>query len=66
MTLLFVSLTGIGFAIGAMNVWSVSMAEHYEQDMLAGVIPAVFSARQLRRRPHLRTPRLVGHLPPDG
>ncbi|CAM5716974.1 hypothetical protein SMICM304S_04219 [Streptomyces microflavus] len=43
-TLLFVSLTGIGFAIGAMNVWSVSMAEHYEQDMLAGVIPAVFSA----------------------
>ncbi|MFJ4703681.1 MFS transporter [Streptomyces anulatus] len=41
--LLFVSLTGIGFAIGAMNVWSVSMAEHYEQDMLAGIIPAAFS-----------------------
>ncbi|MCT6780475.1 MFS transporter [Streptomyces sp. CS7] len=43
-TLLFVSLTGIGFAIGAMNVWSVSMSEHYEQDMLAGIIPAAFSA----------------------
>ncbi|MET8658677.1 MFS transporter [Streptomyces griseus] len=42
-TLLFVSLTGIGFAIGAMNVWSVSLAEHYEQDMLAGIIPAAFS-----------------------
>ncbi|MER7851375.1 MFS transporter [Streptomyces bacillaris] len=42
-TLLFVSLTGIGFAIGAMNVWSVSMAEHHEQDMLAGIIPAAFS-----------------------
>ncbi|WP_435598675.1 MFS transporter [Streptomyces anulatus] len=42
-TLLFVSLTGIGFAIGAMNVWSVSMSEHYEQDMLAGIIPAAFS-----------------------
>ncbi|MEV1088880.1 MFS transporter [Streptomyces microflavus] len=42
-TLLFVSLTGIGFAIGAMNVWSVSMAGRYEQDMLAGIIPAAFS-----------------------
>ncbi|WP_239148629.1 MFS transporter [Streptomyces anulatus] len=46
-TLLFVSLTGIGFAIGAMNVWSVSMAEHYEQDMLAGIIPAAFSVGSL-------------------
>lgn len=45
--LLFVSLTGIGFTIGAMNVWSVSMAEHYEQDMLAGVIPAAFSVGSL-------------------
>lgn len=43
-TLLFVSLTGIGFAIGAMNVWSVSLAERYEQDMLAGIIPAAFSS----------------------
>ncbi|AVH54584.1 MULTISPECIES: MFS transporter [Streptomyces] len=41
--LLFVSLTGIGFAIGAMNVWSIAMAEHHEQDMLSGIIPAAFS-----------------------
>ncbi|MFJ3656519.1 MFS transporter [Streptomyces nigra] len=41
--LLFVSLTGIGFAIGAMNVWSIAMAEHHHQDMLSGVIPAAFS-----------------------
>jgi MFS family permease len=41
--LLFVSLTGIGFAIGAMNVWSISMAEHHHQDMLSGIIPAAFS-----------------------
>ncbi|MGC5006457.1 MFS transporter [Streptomyces sp. DT203] len=41
--LLFVSLTGIGFAIGAMNVWSIAMAEHHHQDMLPGIIPAAFS-----------------------
>lgn len=35
--------TGTGFAIGAMNVWSISMAEHHEQDMLSGIIPAAFS-----------------------
>lgn len=43
LVLLFVSLTGIGFAIGAMNVWSIAMAEHHEQDMLSGIIPAAFS-----------------------
>lgn len=42
-TLLFVSLTGIGFAIGATNVWSIAMAEHHHQDMLAGSLPAAFS-----------------------
>ncbi|MFG2471553.1 hypothetical protein ACGFXB_39755 [Streptomyces canus] len=26
-----------------MNVWSISMAEHHHQDMLAGIIPAAFS-----------------------
>ncbi|WP_405928102.1 MFS transporter [Streptomyces griseus] len=45
--LLFVSLTGIGFAIGAMNVWSVSMSERHHQDMLAGIIPAAFSVGSL-------------------
>ncbi|MFF5273815.1 MFS transporter [Streptomyces sp. NPDC000133] len=43
LVLLFVSLTGTGFAIGAMNVWSISMAEHHEQDMLSGILPAAFS-----------------------
>ncbi|MEU9189232.1 MFS transporter [Streptomyces sp. NPDC048484] len=47
LVLLFVSLTGIGFAIGAMNVWSIAMAEHHEQDMLSGVIPAAFSTGSL-------------------
>ncbi|MGW6454395.1 MFS transporter [Streptomyces sp. NPDC055078] len=41
--LLFVSLTGIGFAIGAMNVWSIALAEQHRQDMLSGIIPAAFS-----------------------
>jgi predicted MFS family arabinose efflux permease len=41
--LLFVSLTGIGFAIGAMNVWSIALAEHHHQDMLSGIIPTAFS-----------------------
>ncbi|MFI1677411.1 hypothetical protein [Streptomyces sp. NPDC020607] len=41
--LLFTALTGIGFAIGAMNVWSIAMAEQHDQDMLSGIIPAAFS-----------------------
>ncbi len=44
LVLLFVSLTGIGFAIGAMNVWAIAMAERHERDMLSGVLPAAFSA----------------------
>ncbi|MDI3418598.1 MFS transporter [Streptomyces luteolus] len=43
LVLLFVALTGIGFAIGAMNVWSIAMAERHGQDMLSGIIPAAFS-----------------------
>ncbi|WP_406395041.1 hypothetical protein OG806_35485 [Streptomyces sp. NBC_00882] len=45
--LLFVSLTGITFAIGAMNVWSIAIAEDHEQDMLSGIIPAAFSTGSL-------------------
>ncbi|MFD6434502.1 MFS transporter [Streptomyces venezuelae] len=41
--LLFTALTGIGFAIGAMNVWSIAMAEQHDQNMLSGIIPAAFS-----------------------
>ncbi|MEU8649689.1 MFS transporter [Streptomyces sp. NPDC048737] len=43
LVLLFASLVGIGFAIGAMNVWAVSMAEQYRQEMLSGILPASFS-----------------------
>ncbi|MFD7013915.1 MFS transporter [Streptomyces sp. NPDC059928] len=43
LVLLFTSLTGIGFAIGAMNVWAITMAEQHGQDMLSGIIPAAFS-----------------------
>ncbi|MFF2567287.1 MFS transporter [Streptomyces sp. NPDC058084] len=40
---LFVSLTGIGFALGALNVWAVAMADQHGQDMLSGLLPAAFS-----------------------
>ncbi len=43
LVLLFASLTGIGFALGALNVWAIAMAEHHGQDMLSGIIPAAFS-----------------------
>ncbi|MEN8654418.1 MFS transporter [Streptomyces sp. 21So2-11] len=43
LVLLFVSLTGVGFAIGAMNVWAIAMAKQHGQDMLSGIIPAAFS-----------------------
>ncbi|MFF3460309.1 MFS transporter [Streptomyces sp. NPDC002730] len=41
---LFIALTGIGFAIGALNVWAVAMAELHGRDMLSGLLPASFSA----------------------
>ncbi|WP_234380141.1 MFS transporter [Streptomyces sp. CMB-StM0423] len=44
LVLLFVALTGIGFAIGAMNVWALAMAERHQQGMLSGTLPAAFSA----------------------
>ncbi|AKH86885.1 hypothetical protein AA958_18930 [Streptomyces sp. CNQ-509] len=44
LVLLFVALTGIGFAIGAMNVWAIAMAERHQQGMLSGTLPAAFSA----------------------
>ncbi|MEU3299721.1 MFS transporter [Streptomyces sp. NPDC006678] len=40
---LFLSLTGIGFAIGALNVWVVAMAEQHGRGMLSGLLPAAFS-----------------------
>ncbi|MCZ4101808.1 MFS transporter [Streptomyces sp. H39-C1] len=47
LVLLFISLAGVGFAIGAMNVWSVALAEQHGQSMLSGIIPAAFSTGSL-------------------
>lgn len=41
---LFVALLGTGFAIGALNVWAVAMAEAWHTDILSGLLPAAFSA----------------------
>lgn len=43
LVLLFVALVGVGVAIGGMNVWAVAMAERHDTDLLAGLLPAVFS-----------------------
>ncbi|MFE5934219.1 MFS transporter [Streptomyces sp. NPDC056470] len=40
LVLLFVALGGIGFALGAMNVWAVAMGENHKDDMLPGLLPA--------------------------
>ncbi|MCC3778740.1 MFS transporter [Streptomyces sp. UNOB3_S3] len=45
--LLFVALTGAGFALGAMNVWAVAMADRYEVGLLSGLIPAALSTGSL-------------------
>ncbi|MFI1183584.1 MFS transporter [Streptomyces sp. NPDC020799] len=45
--LLFVALTGTGFALGAMNVWAVAMADRYEVGLLSGLIPAALSTGSL-------------------
>ncbi|MFI0743011.1 MFS transporter [Streptomyces sp. NPDC021100] len=45
--LLFIALTGVGFALGAMNVWAVAMADRYEMSLLSGLIPAALSTGSL-------------------
>ncbi|NEA59374.1 MFS transporter [Streptomyces sp. SID13666] len=47
LVLLFAALAGVGFAIGAMNVWAVALAEQHGQSMLSGIIPAAFSTGSL-------------------
>ncbi|WP_331452132.1 MFS transporter [Streptomyces sp. SS162] len=68
LVMLFVSLTGTGFAIGAMNVWAVAMAEHHGQELLSGILPAAFSTGSFlggllygrRRWRSTTTDRLIG------
>ncbi|MFD4257638.1 MFS transporter [Streptomyces sp. NPDC058534] len=45
--LLFLAVSGVGFALGAMNVWAVSMAERHGMALLSGVIPAALSVGSL-------------------
>ncbi|WP_406149381.1 MFS transporter [Streptomyces anulatus] len=40
---LFVALLGVGFALGALTVWAVSMARIHHADILSGLLPAAFS-----------------------
>ncbi|MFD8550156.1 MFS transporter [Streptomyces fradiae] len=66
--LLFASLAGTGFAIGAMNVWAITMAKHHEQELLSGILPAAFSTGSFlggllygrRRWRGTTTDRLIG------
>ncbi|MFD9069105.1 MFS transporter [Streptomyces lasiicapitis] len=41
--LLFLAVGGVGFALGAMNVWAVSMADRHGMALLSGLIPAALS-----------------------
>ncbi|MEV8125416.1 MFS transporter [Streptomyces sp. NPDC085944] len=45
--LLFLAVCGVGFALGAMNVWAVAMAERHGMALLSGVIPAALSVGSL-------------------
>ncbi|MFB7358997.1 hypothetical protein [Streptomyces gardneri] len=68
LVLLFVSLTGIGFAIGAMNVRAVAIAERHGQELLSGILPTAFSTGSFlgghlygrRRWRSTTTDRLIG------
>ncbi|MFJ4973594.1 MFS transporter [Streptomyces sp. NPDC088755] len=44
---LFVALLGVGFALGALTVWAVSMARIHHTDILSGLLPAAFSSGSL-------------------
>ncbi|MEV0446067.1 MFS transporter [Streptomyces spectabilis] len=44
---LFVAVSGVGFALGAMNVWAVAFADGLGMDLLAGLIPAALSTGSL-------------------
>ncbi|WP_405591643.1 MFS transporter [Streptomyces sp. NBC_01092] len=45
--LLFLAFSGVGFALGAVNVWAVSMADRHGMALLSGVIPAALSVGSL-------------------
>ncbi|MGW0703017.1 MFS transporter [Streptomyces sp. NPDC002867] len=40
---LFLTLAATGFAVGALQVWAVTLADDHDMDLLSGLMPAVFS-----------------------
>ncbi|WP_052230209.1 MFS transporter [Streptomyces sp. CT34] len=44
---LFLAVAGIGFALGAVNVWAVAVADRTGVELLSGLIPAALSAGSL-------------------
>ncbi|MEV0324314.1 MFS transporter [Streptomyces sp. NPDC050658] len=44
---LFFAMGGVGFALGALNVWAVALAERHETGLLSGLIPAVLATGSL-------------------
>ncbi|MEJ8650640.1 MFS transporter [Streptomyces sp. MS1.AVA.3] len=45
--LLFLAVGGVGFALGAMNVWAVAVADRHGMALLSGLIPAALSTGSL-------------------
>lgn len=45
--LLFLAVSGTGFALGSMNVWAVAMADRHHMPLLSGTIPAALSVGSL-------------------
>ncbi|AJC55067.1 MFS transporter [Streptomyces sp. 769] len=44
---LFLAMSGVGFALGAMNLWAVALADRTGMDLLSGLIPAALSTGSL-------------------
>ncbi|MFI1890229.1 MFS transporter [Streptomyces jumonjinensis] len=44
---LFTAVAGIGFALGAMNLWAVALADRHGAPLVSGLLPAVFSTGSL-------------------
>ncbi|WP_371750452.1 MFS transporter [Streptomyces sp. NBC_01283] len=44
---LLLAMSGVGFALGAMNVWALALAERHGIELLSGVIPAALATGSL-------------------
>ncbi|MCZ1006848.1 MFS transporter [Streptomyces lydicus] len=45
--MLLLAVGGVGFALGAMNVWAVAVADRHDSPLLSGLIPAALSTGSL-------------------